>query len=231
MPAAERQRLLEFYANALRRHLYVHGPDKRLLSKNAAFAPLANSLARTFPDARFLVCLRDPVQTVPSQLSSIQDGLAFFGVPADSAPIRERFIEQLVFYYTNLRDLAEHGAPGRTVTKTLPQLKSDLAGSVRDAYRQLGIPLSPDFAATLAEAAAPAKAYRSGHRYELAQFGLDADAIARRFVDAYAHPALAATGVGDAEVDITAAAADSATRGSPPAAAPVPVSLRAGGLS
>lgn len=68
MPAPERERLLGYYADALRRHLYVHGPDKRLLSKNAAFASLANGLADAFPDARFLVCLRDPMETVPSQL-------------------------------------------------------------------------------------------------------------------------------------------------------------------
>jgi hypothetical protein len=191
MPAAERRRLLAFYADALRRHLYVHGQDKRLLSKNAAFASMANSLAAQFPDARFLVCLRDPLQTVPSQLSSIRAGLRFFGVPADSAALRERFIEQLAFYYRNLRILAETQAPARTVTTTLPQLKSDLAGTVRSAYECLGIPLREDFAVTLSAAAAPARAYRSSHRYQLSELGLDAATIARRFADAYPDPASA----------------------------------------
>jgi len=192
MPAPERERLLDFYADALRRHLYVHGPDKRLLSKNAAFASLANGLADTFPDARFLVCLRDPMETVPSQLSSIRSGLAFFGVPPDSAPIREHFVDQLAFYYDNLHQLAEHHAPDRTVTKTLPQLKADLAGSVQDAYRRLGLPLAPDFAAALNRATAPARAYRSGHKYDLAQFGLEPAAIERRFAGAYMQrPAMA----------------------------------------
>ena len=191
MPAPERERLLGFYADALRRHLYVHGPDKRLLSKNAAFASLANGLADAFPDARFLVCLRDPMETVPSQLSSIRSGLAFFGVPPDSAPIREHFVEQLAFYYDNLHQLAEHHAPHRTVTKTLPELKADLAGSVRDAYRRLRLPLAPDFAAALNRATAPARAYRSGHKYDLAQFGLEPAAIERRFAGAYTRPALA----------------------------------------
>ncbi|WP_462328408.1 sulfotransferase [Thiohalocapsa halophila] len=193
MPAAERQALLAFYADALRRHLYVHGPDKRLLSKNAAFAAMANSLATQFPDARFLVCLRDPVQTVPSQLSSIRPGLSFFGVPSTSAPLRERFIEQLAFYYRNLHTLAESQAPARTVTKTLPQLKADLAGAVRDAYARLGIPLRADFAATLDAAAATARSYRSGHRYDLAELGLDAAMIARRFAETYPKPANAGT--------------------------------------
>ena len=199
MPAAERRRLLDFYADALRRHLYVHGQDKRLLSKNAAFAAMANSLAAQFPDARFLVCLRDPLQTVPSQLSSIRAGLRFFGVPADSAPLRERFIEQLAFYYQNLRTLAETQAPARTVTTTLPQLKADLAGTVRSAYGRLGIPLRQDFTATLSAAAAPARAYRSSHHYQLAELGLDAATIARRFADAYPDPASAQVVLGAPE--------------------------------
>jgi hypothetical protein len=190
MPRDERRRLLAFYTNALRRHLYVHGPNKRLLSKNAAFAPLANSLAESFPDARFLVCLRDPAETVPSQLSSIRSGLAFFGVPPDSAPIRERFIGQLAFYYENLLRLADGEAAQRTVTATLPQLKRDLVGTVRDAYRKLGLPLAPEFAVALSKAAARARGYRSGHRYTLGQFGLDAAVIADRFASVRAHPAL-----------------------------------------
>jgi omega-hydroxy-beta-dihydromenaquinone-9 sulfotransferase len=190
MPAAERRRLLGFYADALRRHLYVHGPDKRLLSKNAAFASLANGLAETFPDARFLICLRDPTETVPSQLSSIRSGLAFFGVPPDSPVIRERFIAQLAFYYDNLLRLANGPAAERTVTAALPDLKRDLAGTVRDAYARLGLPLEDAFATVLEQAAAPARAYRSGHRYGLAELGLDADALARRFAGAYLHPVL-----------------------------------------
>jgi len=62
---------------------------------------------------------------------------------------------------------------------------------VRDAYRRLRLPLAPDFAAALNRATAPARAYRSGHKYDLAQFGLEPAAIERRFAGAYTRPALA----------------------------------------
>jgi hypothetical protein len=190
MPEQERRRLLDYYADALRRHLYVHGANRRLLSKNAAFASMANSLAERFPDARFLVCLRDPKETVPSQLSSIRSGLAFFGVTPDSRPIQERFIAQLAFFYENLFKLTEEAAPERSVAVTLRQIKMDLAGTVREAYRRLEIPMHQEFETALAGAAAPARAYRSGHRYELREFSLDAQQIERRFRSAYAHPLL-----------------------------------------
>ena len=185
----ERRRVLDFYQGCLRKHLYVHGEHKRLLSKNAAFAPMANSLAERFPDARFLICMRDPMQTVPSQLSSIASGLAFFGVPPDSAVVRDRLVEQLAFYYENLDALARKQAPRRCVTVTLPELKTGLATALTAIYRRLELPLSESFKQTLEHETDAARRYRSGHAYSLAQFGLDPEHIATRFAVAYRQPA------------------------------------------
>ena len=181
LPDAERQRILDFYEASLKRHLYVHGPHKRLLSKNAAFAPLAGSLAERFTDARFIVCLRDPMQTVPSQLSSIAPGLAFFGVPPDSIVIRDRLLDQLAFYYRNLDALACSQPAERCVTISLPELKSGLAMTLTAAYARLGLPLDDKFAQVLHREAIAARGYRSEHSYTLEQFGLDPARIAARF--------------------------------------------------
>jgi hypothetical protein len=190
MPEAERKRILDFYQSCLKRHLYVHGPDKRLLSKNAAFAPLAQSLSRQFPDARFIVCLRDPIETIPSQLSSIGPGLRLFGISEHSAPIRERLLEQLAFYYDNLHALVRSQPAQRCATVTLPELKAGLSAALTGIYAQLGLPLGDDFAAVLRIETPAARGYRSGHRYALAQFGLEPADISTRFASAYWHPGL-----------------------------------------
>jgi hypothetical protein len=191
MPANERKRILDFYERCLQKHLYVHGPDKRLLSKNAAFAPLAQSLVERFPDARFIGCLRDPVETVPSQLSSIGPGLAFFGVPADSPVVRERMIDQLAFYYRNLTTAFDRLPANRAVWIPMTRMKAGIAATLTAVYEQLELPMAQSFAATLAAEDQHTRAYRSGHRYHLEQFGLDAADIYRRFSAAYAIPALA----------------------------------------
>jgi len=183
--------VLDFYQGCLQKHLYVHGEHKRLLSKNAAFAPMAGSLAERFPDARFLVCLRDPMQTVPSQLSSIASGLAFFGVPPDSLMVRDRLVEQLAFYYENLDALVRGQPPERCVTVTLPELKSGLATKMTAIYQRLELPLSASFSQTLQQETETARSYRSGHNYSLEQFGLDPSRIATRFAVAYRQPATA----------------------------------------
>jgi hypothetical protein len=191
VPAPERRRIMGYYRDCLKRHLFVHGDGRRLLSKNAAFAPLALSLAETFPDARFIVLLRDPGETVPSQLSSIAAGLDFFGVPPDSAAVRERFIGQLAFYYENLDTLRRRLPPGHHAGLGMPQLRAGLAPTLSAIYARLDLPLAPAFAAVLAAEDQRARAYRSRHHYDLAQFGLTPAGIRERFAAAYAHPVLA----------------------------------------
>ena len=192
IPADEQQAILAYYRLCLQKHLYVHGPDKRLLSKNAAFAPMAGGLSRTFPDARFLICLREPERTLPSQLSSIGSGLEFFGTNARSPWVRDRFIEQLRFYYLNLAAQLGPTPPERCAWIGMKALRENLHGALTNAYRQLGLPMSDTFAAILEQESEASRRYRSGHRYALAHFGLDAAELARAFADVHTEPRLAA---------------------------------------
>ncbi|MBK1649918.1 sulfotransferase [Rhabdochromatium marinum] len=209
LSVAEQEAILAFYRACLQKHLYVHGPDKRLLSKNAAFAPLAGSLKRHFPEARFLICLREPERTLPSQLSSIASGLAFFGTPARSPWVRDRFIEQLKFYYLNLAAQFASMPPERCAWLSIQALREDLSGALLGAYQQLGLPVSTAFHAILTQEAEASRRYRSGHRYALNDFGLEAAALAEAFAAIYADPRLASLlrppeTSGDADISDTA---------------------------
>src|SRR5512139_2680253 len=68
LPRARRARLLAFYAACVRRQLYLNGAEKIHLSKNPIFAGRVASLIEAFPDARFVVPMRDPGETIPSLL-------------------------------------------------------------------------------------------------------------------------------------------------------------------
>jgi hypothetical protein len=190
LPEAERERLMAFYEGCLKRHLFVHGPDKRLLSKNAAFAPLALSLAERFPSARFVVSLRDPLETVPSQLSSIATGLDFFGVPADSPIVRERLTSQLAFYYENLDRLRQRLPAERHAALGMKELRDGLSPVIESIYARFNLSISAGFAQVLADEARRSKGYRSSHHYSLEQFGLTAAGLRAQFAAAYRHPVL-----------------------------------------
>jgi hypothetical protein len=186
MPEPRRRRLMDFYHGCLQRHLYVHGPDKRLLSKNAAFAPLAESVSRRFPDARIIVCLREPLATLPSQLSSIAPGLDAFDVLSVVPDFRERLTRQLVFYYLNLERALGALPPARCAWVSMRALQEDLESRVLAIYRQLGLSPSTALRSGLARATREARAYRSGHTYALEHFGLSRDEIERELGPTYA---------------------------------------------
>lgn len=187
LPEAERARILDFHHRLLQRHLYVHGADKRLLSKNASFGSLAGSLARRYPDARFLCCLRDPLETVPSQLSSLAGGLALFGTGATGVPVRSRMVEVLAFQYENLLGTLEPLPASRRRFVPMQALQTRLAAEIRAAYRDMGLPLAPAFATALTEEDAAARRYRTRHRYSLDGVGVEGEAIRGRFAAYYRH--------------------------------------------
>jgi len=184
MPEGEKRRLMAFYRRILQRHLYVHGSDKRLLSKNAAFAGMAGTLLETFPDAKVICCLRDPLSTVPSQLSSIQGGVALFGGDPGGGLFRDRMPDLLADYYETLfRVFPPPSKAGRHVALDMAAVKAELSRSVRTAYEILGLPLHADLARVLAVETERSRSWRSSHRYSVADVGLDEAALRTRFAD------------------------------------------------
>jgi hypothetical protein len=67
-PAHKRRRLLGFYKECVKRQLYLNGSEKIHLSKNPTFSGRVESLVETFPDARIVVLMRNPYETIPSLL-------------------------------------------------------------------------------------------------------------------------------------------------------------------
>ncbi len=182
---AERERLLRYYRACVQKHLFVHGSERRFLSKNASFSGMAESLLDTFPGARILACTREPKQTVPSQLSSIEPGLRAAGFDGVPDALRDRFLELLRDYYLHLEALAVQ-RPDRVVIVENRDLRDRLAAAVTDAFAALGLELRPQFRTALSRAARASRGFRSAHRYSLAQYGLDEGRIEQAFSEVYA---------------------------------------------
>lgn len=185
MPVRDRRSVMSFYEACLKKHLYVHGPQRRLLSKNASFAPLVRSLCEQFPDCRLICCLRDPLETVPSQLSALRSGLRLFGQDPKDPLLGRRLVQQLAYYYEQLLTALPDYAPDRYAYVTLHRLHHDLFDTVSDAYAQLGIAVSRPLSRSLEQHGTMARRYTSAHTYALEDFGLNADAIRRDFRTAY----------------------------------------------
>ncbi len=176
----DRRALMRYYRRCVQKHLYVFGEGKRYLAKNPSFSGMAESLLETFPDARIIACTRDPVATIPSQLSSLRPGLAACGFREFPAELRDRLIATLYFYYEHLGNVATQ-EPSRMTFIGNDELKNDLKIAIETAFENIGIELSPEFADQLEHEAVKSRDFRSGHRYSLDDYGLDETELRDRF--------------------------------------------------
>lgn len=174
---------LRFYRAMLQRHLYFHGPDKRLLSKNASFAGLAFALREAFPDARFFVCLRPPEQTLSSQISTLEPALALFGSDDPSGRLRERFVQAFGFYYRNLLDFIAALPPECCAELFADELRSQLDVRLIGVLERFGQAPSPSFHRSIRAQALVARRAQSSHRHSLRAAGLEEPRINTDFAD------------------------------------------------
>lgn len=180
----ERNELLRWYRGCIQRHLYVFGPEKRFLSKNASFSGMPEALLNEFPDARILYTSRDPQAVVPSQLSSLRPALRLFGFADPGDRFRDRLIALLHYYYLHLADTAARNQ-GRMAMIYNDDLRDNLEDSVLGALQAIQLPASEAFRTHLLAASAASRGFKSGHSYSLGEFGLDADELDSRFADVY----------------------------------------------
>lgn len=140
LSAKERDQLMRRYQSCLKRHLYFHRMDnKTLLSKNASFAGMADLLAQGFPDARFVICKRDPLRAIDSQFRVLASAQRFFGLDPDAGPHREASLGTIESQSWALEKLGSQSHRDRCQEVLLPRLSRDPHTVMTEIYRLLGL--------------------------------------------------------------------------------------------
>lgn len=166
LPVAERRLLLHAYARCLQKHLHASGGGRRLLSKNAAFASWTGALADHFPDARFIVCLREPDAALRSQLSAVAPGRRLFGTAAPNPDIGRGFAQAFASGYRHLADQLD-AHPERMVAVDMDDLNRAPGATLRAALAHLQVPVSAAINAALAGADTDAATRTSNHAHHV----------------------------------------------------------------
>ncbi|HEX7751262.1 MAG TPA: sulfotransferase [Novosphingobium sp.] len=141
------------------------------------------AILRVYPDARFVMTHRDPVQTLASIAKMT---LALRGARA-AGPVDPHEVgrDMLAFIARHIdRILAFDGSPEgqRVMHVDYYALIADPVGEMRRIHRGLGIDTPADVAAAVADwHAANPKNARGRNDYAVAQFGLDEAEVAARF--------------------------------------------------
>lgn len=172
----EQKTILHFYRRCLQKHLYVHGRELTILSKNPSFTPLVASLLSCFPDARIVACVRNPQEVVPSQLNSVAPLQKLIGVGMQTASFNTEMLNLLTHYY---RCIDAHSDSLELLD--MADLNAELEQSVRKLYKRFDMLLGKHFGKQLNLLDKKGKQYQSQHRYDLESFNLNEDQIDSKF--------------------------------------------------
>jgi hypothetical protein len=163
--------------------LQWYRPGERWLLKSPQHLERLVEIGSVFPDATIVQTHRDPVSVVASTASLISYSrrMGTFDV---SPPTIGRYwawrIERLLS-----RSIDQREAIGRNVVDVrFPDLLADPMGVVQDVYRAAGRVLSPEARAAMERYLRERpQGHFGAHRYQPADFGLDASELRRRFAD------------------------------------------------
>lgn len=177
-PERKRRRYNAFYRECVRRQLYLNGPDKIHLSKNPMYSGRVASLIEAFPDARFIVNVRNPYETIPSLLSIMRAGWKQLGWDdAKQQRTLKILADQSWHTYLHPIETLDANPEVRGSIVDYRDLTSDPAATIERIYRDLELPMSDAYREALAGEGKREREHRTRHRYSLEQFGLEADAI------------------------------------------------------
>ncbi|GAY16820.1 sulfotransferase [Mycobacterium sp. shizuoka-1] len=173
--AAKRTRLMRFYKECVRRQLALNGGGTHL-SKNPTFCGRVEALIETFPDAKFIVPVRNPYETIPSLLKMLQTSWALQGrddrLIADSLRI---LAEQSFDAYRHPLEVLARHPEIRSCVVDYRQLVGEPAATMTRVYDELDLQMPAQVAAAID--ASRGQGHETTHRYSLAEFGLDPQAI------------------------------------------------------
>jgi len=163
----DRNRVMGFYKDCIRRQAFFKGSQGRLLSKNPVCPPKVNSLLVHFPGCQFIYPIRNPLEVVPSMVNMAHEmWKATIRIP-DGFPMQEDVYDTLKYFYTyplaRFKSLPDHAY----AVVRYNDLVSHPKETIEDIYGRLGWTVSEDFSDILRQEEEKAREYRSEHLYSL----------------------------------------------------------------
>ena len=183
-PHRRRRRLMDFYAECIRRQVALNGGGTHL-SKNTSFCGRVEALIETFPDAKFIVPMRNPYETVPSLLKMMHGAWSL--QDRDERLIRNSLrvlADQSYETYEHPLEVLERHPEVRHCVVDYRELVSAPSETLRRVYSELDLALEADVAKAFTDA--EGRVHETTHRYSLEEFGLDADEIHTRLAALFA---------------------------------------------
>ncbi|WP_164503599.1 sulfotransferase family protein [Pleionea sediminis] len=171
----------EFYKTQLQILQYSSQYKGQWLLKSPMHTHGMEAIIKVFPDAKFIQMHRDPRDVIASICSLTQKFQELVAGPIDPIVCGK---EQLELWPESLEKCAkarENIPSDRIVDIFYPELIADTIGTVRSAYNQIGLTLSPEAESAMRMRIANRSKNRKRHHYALSDYGLDRAKVEQAF--------------------------------------------------
>ena len=185
MPKKSR-RWMHHYRELVKRQLLLNGANKIHLSKNPVMSGWVESLIEAFPDARFVVMMRDPGACIPSCLKLVEASWKHKGWRREDCEVSLARLTEISFeHFTHPREVLARYPQTPSVVVDYRRLTSAPREAVQEVYSALGLPLEHSHDDWLRARAEKERAHHSKFEYSLGEFHLSAAQIEQRLASFY----------------------------------------------
>ncbi|MGK7933977.1 MAG: sulfotransferase [Microcystaceae cyanobacterium] len=189
LPQQNRDQLMGYYQNCLKRHLYAEGTNKTLLTKNTTCTGRLASMLEQFPDTRVIHLIRHPYQAIPSLLSMYAVPWRKFAPQTkktvDSYESLARLYADYYRYRMQLFQVMGNQNSANLTEISYQKLVNDPLTTVETIYQKFGLEMSPVFRDKIKQETQLNVRYQSHHHYSLEQFGLSQQQIYEMMPDVF----------------------------------------------
>ena len=185
IPRPERQRIMSFYQDCIKRHQFSTG-GRHYMAKNPLFSARIESILETFPDARILYLVRNPLEMLPSTISLFSYMGRLFSDPPQKYPHRDEILAWTKYWYDHPLEVIERTSPEQCMIVRYDDLMQSPDAVFRSIYSRFGYPGSEELETILREAVTTARAHSSSHEYSYEAMGFTREQIVREFAHIFA---------------------------------------------
>lgn len=186
LPARRKKRWMHHYQECVKRQLLHNGGAKVHLSKNPSMSGWVNALLETFPDARIVVMVRDPIQCIPSALKMMEGSWKARQWRPEQYAESLAAMTQISFesYRLPAQALVQRPATAHCFVD-YRELIANPKQTVEQVYKALGLTLSEEYSSYLSKQQEREKKHTSKFKYKLQDFAVTANQIEHELAEFY----------------------------------------------
>ena len=180
------KKVMNYYFSTLQRFRYGWQKDKTILVKNVMSSGRLQMITEKMPDAKIIMILRHPYQTIPSITSMFSKpwGILAPDLPHNSEQYRT-WGELNIRFYQCMLEASRILSPEQLFVIRYEELVRNPVATVHRIYDHFNIEKTAAFEKRLQEEEKVARKYSSHHTYSLEEYGYERGEIAEKLRDVF----------------------------------------------